>query len=252
MSTPLIAVTSVSKRFGGVLAVDNVSFAVFPGEVLALVGENGAGKSTTVGVISGDHRPDSGSVVFRGREIGGQSPKLIRSLGIETVYQDLALAENFGAGLNVFLGRELTRRAPFRTTDRKRMVNEAEQTLQALGFRLPARNRLVRTLSGGQRQGVAVARAVHWKPTVLIMDEPTAAVGVEGRRRIKELIADQRRQGCSILYVTPNVREAFDIADRILVMRKGRSVAEKLVRESSVEEVVAYIVGARKAGTTGV
>jgi simple sugar transport system ATP-binding protein len=241
-------VDHLSKRFGGLLAVDEVSFVLRRAEVLALVGENGAGKSTLIGLISGDHKPDAGTVKFQSILISHRSPKQIRDLGIETVYQDLALAENLNAASNIFLGREITRSLLIRTTDKRRMSGEAEKTLSGLGFKLPDRNRPARALSGGQRQGVAIGRAVHWDAQVLILDEPTAAVGVEGRRRIRELIKRFRAEGKSVLYATPNVREAFELADRLLVVRKGRCVAERLPGSTSIEEVVGYIVGARQEG----
>lgn len=242
---PILQVTAVSKRFGGNLAVDEVSFQLFPGEVLAIVGENGAGKSTLVGLISGEHVPDQGSIVFEGHVIGQRGPKHVRELGIETVYQDLALADNLDAAHNVFLGREPRQSRLLGIIDRKTIDREAHSALTQLGFILPDKRRLVRSLSGGQRQAVAIARAVQWNPKVLILDEPTAAVGVEGRSRVRSLIKSLRQQGRSVIYVTPNAREALEIGDRLIVLRRGRKVAEKDADQVTVEEVVAYILGAR-------
>ncbi|MBN2324138.1 MAG: sugar ABC transporter ATP-binding protein, partial [Spirochaetes bacterium] len=165
---------------------------------------------------------------------------------LETIYQDLALADNLDAGANIFLGREPVKSRIFNTVDRGRMTDEAKKTLKSLAFELPNLKRRTRDLSGGQRQGVAIARAMHWKAKFLVMDEPTAAVGVAGRRNIYKLVGDLREEGVPVIYVTPNVREAFAIVDRVVVIRRGRKVAERAVKETSVDEIVGFIVGSKK------
>jgi len=244
---PLLKVEGVSKHFGGVKAVDNVSFEVNAGEVVGIIGDNGAGKSTLIKMISGVYVPDEGKIWFDGKETEGKSPREMREMRLETIYQDLALADNLDASSNIFLGREKLKNRVFKTVDRGRMMDGARDTLKTLAFQLPNLKRLTRDLSGGQRQGVAIARAMHWNARFLIMDEPTAAVGVAGRRNIYKLVGDLREKGVPVVYVTPNVREAFSIVDRAVVIRRGRKVVERMVKETTVDEIVGFIVGSRKA-----
>lgn len=243
---PILVVEEVSKHFGGVEAVDRVSMEVYPREVVGIVGDNGAGKSTLIKMISGVYEADSGKIYFDGREINRSSARDVREMGIETIYQDLALADNLDAGANIFLGREPTKSRIFNTVDRNYMREEAQKTLNKLGFQLPSLRRLARDLSGGQRQGVAIGRAVHWNAKLLIMDEPTAALGVAGRRNINKIVNDLKENHVAVIYITPNVREAFGIVDRLLVIRKGRKIAEKKVENSTVEEIVGFIVGSKR------
>jgi simple sugar transport system ATP-binding protein len=243
---PLLRVEKVSKHFGGVKAVDEVSLEVNAGEVVGIIGDNGAGKSTLIKMISGVYVPDGGKIYFDGQETEGKSPREMREMGLETIYQDLALADNLDAGANIFLGREPVKSGFFNTVDRVRMMDEAKKTLKSLAFELPNLKRRTRDLSGGQRQGVAIARAMHWNAKFLVMDEPTAAVGVAGRRNIYKLVSDLREKGVPVIYVTPNVREAFAIVDRVVVIRRGRKVAERAVKQTSVDEIVGFIVGSKK------
>jgi ABC-type sugar transport system ATPase subunit len=242
---PILVVEEVSKHFGGVKAVDRVSMEVYSGEVLGIVGDNGAGKSTLIKMISGVYQPDGGKIYFGGKEINRSSPRDRREMGIETIYQDLALADNLDAGANIFLGREPVRSRRFNTVDRNYMRKEAEKTLGKLGFQLPSLKRHARDLSGGQRQGVAIGRAVHWNAKLLIMDEPTAALGVAGRRNVYQIAKDAKDKNVAVIYVTPNVREAFSIVERLFVLRKGRKIVERSAESSNVNDIVGFIVGSK-------
>jgi ABC-type sugar transport system ATPase subunit len=246
MRGPLLRVEGVSKHFGGVKAVDDVSLEVNAGEVVGIIGDNGAGKSTLIKMISGVYVPDGGKVFFDGQQTEGRSPREMREMGLETIYQDLALADNLDASSNIFLGRELLKSRLLNTVDRSQMMDDAKATLKSLAFDLPNLKRRTLDLSGGQRQGVAIARAMHWNAKFLIMDEPTASVGVAGRRNIYKLVKDLKEKGVPVIYVTPNVREAFGIVDRLAVIRRGRKAAERMVKDTTVDEIVGFIVGSRK------
>src|SRR3984885_12623791 len=188
---PILQVQSVSKRFGGVHALENVSVDLFPGEVLALAGDNGAGKSTLIKIISGVHHPDEGKIWYDGAEVTFENPQKAREQGIETIYQDLALADNLDVGANVFLGREPMKRVfGLPVIDRARMAAVAREVLDRLDIHIPDKKLggPVRMLSGGQRQAIAIGRAIYWNAKVLIMDEPTAALGVPEQRKVMELI----------------------------------------------------------------
>jgi ABC-type sugar transport system ATPase subunit len=241
----LLRVEGVSKHFGGVKAVDDVSLEVGAGEVVGIIGDNGAGKSTLIKMISGVYTPDGGTIYFDGKQTVGLSPREIREMGIETIYQDLALADNLDASSNIFLGREPVKSRLFRTVDRALMMEDADKTLRKLGFQLPSLKRHARDLSGGQRQGVAIARAMHWNAKLLIMDEPTASVGVAGRRNIYKLVNNIREKDIPVIYVTPNVREAFGIVNKLAVIRRGRKVAERMINNTTVDEIVGFIVGSK-------
>ena len=240
---PLLAVKEVSKHFGGIVAVDKVSIDVYPGEVLAIVGDNGAGKSTLIKMISGVYNPDNGNIFFNDNEITKLNPKAVRDIGIETIYQDLALADNLDASSNIFLGREPVKNRFFNTKDYRLMIQESKNTLEGLGFNLPNIRRRVNDLSGGQRQGVAIARAVHWDAKLLIMDEPTAALGVAGRRQVYSIIKDLRKENIAIIFATPNVREVFGFANRIAILRGGKLIAKRNTKDSNINEIVSFIVG---------
>ena len=240
----LLEAENVSKRFGGVHALKEVSLSLHPGEVLALAGDNGAGKSTLIKVISGVHHPDGGSLRYEGREIKFDNPHQARDCGIETIYQDLALADNLDVGANVFLGREPVRKIfglPF--VDRRLMREEAEKTLRALEIHI---NRLavpIGSLSGGQRQSVAIGRAIHWKARVLIMDEPTAALGVPEQRKVMEIISNLKESGVGIIFISHNLIDIFQVSDRIMVLRRGSKVGEVRTSETNSDNIVRLMVG---------
>jgi ABC-type sugar transport system ATPase subunit len=239
----LLEVENVSKRFGGVHALKEVSLTLYPGEVLALAGDNGAGKSTLIKIISGVHHADGGSLRYAGKEIKFDNPHQARDCGIETIYQDLALADNLDVGANVFLGREPVRRIfGLPVVDRRLMRLEAEKTLRALDIHIHRLSIPIRSLSGGQRQSVA-GRAIHWKARVLIMDEPTAALGVPEQRKVMELITNLKGSGVGIIFISHNLIDIFQVSDRIMVLRRGAKVGEKRTAETNSDEIVRLMVG---------
>lgn len=242
----MLEVKGISKHFGGVKALTDVSLHLNAGEVLALAGDNGAGKSTLIKVISGVHAPDAGSLTYRGQPLRANSPLQARKLGIETIYQDLALADNLDVGANIFLGREPMK--PFlgltKVIDRQKMLKESREVLHSLDIEIPESSleKPVRTLSGGQRQAIAISRAIYWNAQLLIMDEPTAALGVPEQRKVLELIAKLRSQQIGIIFISHNLNDIFTASDRILVLRQGRAVGESKISETSREEVVSQMV----------
>ena len=242
---PILRVKDLYKHFGGLVAVDRVSMEVFAGEVLGLVGDNGAGKSTLIKMVSGVQSPDGGSMYFDGREAVFRTPMEARRHGIETIHQDLALCENLDAAVNIFLGREPVRRfGIFLLIDRAQMLGESRAVLDQLAIYLPNLDCPVRDLSGGQRQAVAIARAIYWKARLMIMDEPTAALGVGEQRKVLELARTLRNHGVAVIIVSHNMHDVFAVADRIVVMRRGRKVGERMVEATNVDEVVGMMVGA--------
>jgi simple sugar transport system ATP-binding protein len=241
---PVLTVNNVSKRFGGVHALNDVSLELFGGEVLALAGDNGAGKSTLIKIISGVHRQDEGTLWYNGAEAHFENPQQARDHGIETIYQDLALADNLDVGANVFLGREPVRHwlgLPF--LDRKRMRTEAAEALRPLDIRIHRFDLPLRALSGGQRQAVAIGRAVHWKAKVLIMDEPTAALGVPEQRKVIALIKGLKQSGVGVIFISHNLVDIFAVSDRIVVLRRGIKAGERNITETTHDEIVRLMVG---------
>lgn len=241
---PILTINNVSKRFGGTLASNNLSMQIREGEVLALAGDNGAGKSTLIKMISGVHPPDSGEIIFRGETITNRTPQEIRDLGIETIYQDLALADNLDVGVNIFLGRERMKSVlGVPMLDRKGMREESRGALKHLGIELNDMSMPVRYLSGGQRQAIAISRAVYWQAKLIIMDEPTAALGVPEQREVKALIKRLQSEGVAIIFISHNLTDIFDVSDRILVLERGRKAGERLIGETNEDEVVAMMMG---------
>lgn len=241
---PILKIDNVSKRFGGTLASRNVSLELYEGEVLALAGDNGAGKSTLIKMIAGVHQPDSGEIRYRGQSITNRSPQEVRDLGIETIYQDLALADNLDVGVNIFLGRERMKRflgIPF--LDRKSMRKEASGALKHLGIVLNDLSMPVQFLSGGQRQAIAISRAVYWQAKLIIMDEPTAALGVPEQREVKALIKKLQAQGVAIILISHNLTDIFEVCDRILVLERGRKAGERMISDTNEDEVVGLMMG---------
>ncbi len=245
MSEAILTTKGLSKHFGGLTAVDNVNFEVHPGEVVALLGDNGAGKSTLIKCISGVYRPDQGKVTFDGVDITGHVPADIRSRGIETIYQDLALAENLDVGANVFLGKEKTRRflGVIPVTDDSYMRAEAATVLDELDIHIPSLKQRLVNLSGGQRQAVAIARAMYWNAQLVIMDEPTAALGVPEQRKVLELIRSLREGNIPVILISHTMHDVMAVADRMVIMRRGRVVANIPRAEASEELIVRHIVG---------
>jgi D-xylose transport system ATP-binding protein len=244
---PILEMHGISKRFGAVQALADVDFEVYLGEVVGLVGDNGAGKSTLIKIISGVYHSDSGQYIFESREVNVTNPREASELGIETVYQDLALCDNLDVVGNLYLGREkLQPVVPgiVSTLDEIAMQREAERVVEELHVRIPSVRSRVATLSGGQRQSTAVARAVMWNSKVVLLDEPTAALGVEQTRLVKDLILRLREQGLGVVVISHNLVDVFDVSDRIIVLRLGRRVATFDTHAANPEQVVGAITGA--------
>jgi ABC-type sugar transport system ATPase subunit len=244
----LLEARGIVKRYGHVQALDGASFTVYPGEVVALIGDNGAGKSTLTKVLSGVIRPDSGEIMVGGEQVQLSSPVDARKHGIETVYQDLALAPDLDGAANLYLGRELYLIPALKVLHRKEMRRRAVAAFDALGIQLPDITAAVGTLSGGQRQSVAVARAVAFASKVIFMDEPTAALGVVQRQRVLDTIRRVRDQGISVVLISHNMPEVLAVADRVEVLRLGRRVARYRASDTSIEELVGAMTGALASG----
>ncbi|MCC6203523.1 MAG: sugar ABC transporter ATP-binding protein [Hyphomicrobiales bacterium] len=243
--SPLLRCRGVTKRFGGLTAVDAVDFDLPAGEVVALVGDNGAGKSTLVQLISGVFPYDEGSIEVDGEAMQFRTPADARAAGIETIYQDLALCDNLSAADNIFLGREIvTRRlGVFPGVDNRTMRERAKTVLDELHIRIPDLDAPVRQLSGGQRQAVAISRAVYWQARLMIMDEPTAALGVPEQRKVMALIQMLKGRGVPVILISHNMQDVFEIADRIFVMRRGRNVGDFRVGDVKPSDVVNLMIG---------
>lgn len=249
---PMLRLEGVSKYFGGLTALSNVNFEVYPGEVVALLGDNGAGKSTLIKCVSGVYKPDEGRILFNGRDITNTPPATVRELGIETIYQDLALAENLDVGANVFLGKEKIRRLGgiVPVTDDEYMRREAAKVLERLDIHIPSlRQKLVR-LSGGQRQAVAIARALYWDARLVIMDEPTAALGVPEQRKVLSLVKSLRDQNIPVIIISHTMQDVMEVADRMVVMLRGRVNANIPRAEATVDRIVKYIMGVQDESPT--
>ena len=244
---PLLRVVDLCKHFGGLVAVDEVSMEVYPGEVVGLVGDNGAGKSTLIKMVSGVYHPDDGQIFLEDEEVHFDTPMEARDRGIETIYQDLALCENLDATVNIFLGREPMRRqlGLLNVVDRDHMLAESETALEHLDIEIPDLQRAMRQMSGGQRQAVANARAVYWDARLMIMDEPTAALAVAEQRKVLDLCRTLRDRGVPVIIISHNLQDVFAVADRIVVLRRARKVAELNARETNTDEVVALMTGSK-------
>jgi simple sugar transport system ATP-binding protein len=249
--TALLEARDLAKRYGQVRALDGASFAVYPGEVVALIGDNGAGKSTLVKILSGAIRPDDGQILVEGNPVQLSGPLDARRYGIETVYQDLALAPDLDAAANLHLGREIYLIPFLRVLNRSEMRRRAVRAFADLGVELPDVSAPVGTLSGGQRQSVAVARAVAYASKVIFMDEPTAALGVVQRGRVLDNIKRVRDRGISVVLISHNMPEVLAVADRVEVLRLGRRVARYTAEGASVEQLVGAMTGALDIETAG-
>jgi len=248
MSDATLSIRGLTKIFGGLVAVDKVSIDVRRGEVVGLLGDNGAGKSTLIKCVSGVHHPEEGEIFFDGAPALFSTPMDARRAGIETIYQDLALANNLDVGANIFLGREVRKRRLggfVQTLDDRFMLRESRETLDSLQIRFPTLTEPIQNLSGGQRQAVAIARAVYWDAKLMIMDEPTNNLGVPEQHKVLELIRTLRDRGVPVILITHILPDAFAVTDRVIVMHRGRKVAEKTTAATSAEELVQYMVGAR-------
>jgi simple sugar transport system ATP-binding protein len=235
---PLLEVKNITKRFGGLTAVDNVDMQIFPGEVVGILGDNGAGKSTLIKVISGVYHAEEGQIFFEGSKIKISNPIEALKIGIETIYQDLALAENMNVYSNIFLGRE-----KLEVLDHDYMLVESKKVLNRLDINIPSLKNKIRTLSGGERQAVAISRSIYWNAKLLIMDEPTAALGVAEQKKVLNLVKTLSSQGVSIIMISHQMHDVFSVATRLLIMRRGKKVAERITKKTNVDEVVGLIVG---------
>ena len=246
---PILEARGISKRFGAVEALRAVDFEVYAGEVVALVGDNGAGKSTLIKCIAGTHPPDEGTIHFQGSEVHIHTPSDATRLGIETVYQDLALCDNLDVVQNMFLGREsVTRRLPpvLESLSEAEMEKRSLEALETLNVTTISNVReRVAALSGGQRQSVAISRAAMWNSKVVILDEPTAALGVAQTKQVLALVRQLRDRGLGVVVISHNLQEVFTVADRIVVLRLGQRVATFRREDTTPEAVVAAITGAR-------
>ncbi|NKN37605.1 sugar ABC transporter ATP-binding protein [Agrobacterium sp. a22-2] len=251
---PILTARGLVKRYGRVTALDNADFDLYPGEILAVIGDNGAGKSTLIKAISGAVSPDEGEIRLDGQPINFRSPIEARKAGIETVYQNLALSPALSIADNMFLGRELRKPGVmgslFRMLDRPAMEMIARDKLSELGLMtIQNINQAVETLSGGQRQGVAVARAAAFGSKVIILDEPTAALGVKESRKVLELILDVRARGMPIVLISHNMPHVFEVADRIHVHRLGRRLCVVNPKDYTMSDAVAFMTGAKAPPT---
>lgn len=247
---PILTTRGLVKRYGRVTALDHADFDLYPNEILAVIGDNGAGKSTLIKAICGAVVPDEGDIMLEGKPVQFKSPMDARIAGIETVYQTLALSPALSISDNMFLGREIRKPGPlgaiFRMLDRSSMEKTARDKLSELGLMtIQNISQAVETLSGGQRQGVAVARAAAFGTKVLIMDEPTAALGVKESRRVLELILDVKKRGIPIVLISHNMPHVFEVADRIHVHRLGKRLCTIEPKQFSMSDAVAFMTGAK-------
>ena len=242
--TPLLRIEHLRKEFGAVVALEDVTLDVDPGEIVAVVGANGAGKSTVVKCLAGIYPPSAGRILLEGRSVRFSSPLDARSHGIEAVFQNLALANAQPVYMNMFLGRELVT-GPLRRLDRRTMAAETQALLAELDVRIDDPRKTIRDLSGGQRQGVAIARAMQWAQQLVLMDEPTAALGVAETRRVEELLRRMRDGGRAILLVSHSLDQVFRLANRICILRHGRQVGIYGTADTTGDEIVAMITGLR-------
>jgi len=240
--TPLVEMRDIKVAFGGVHAVDGVSIDLYEGEVMGLVGGNGAGKSTLMRVLSGAHPANSGQILVDGQPVRIDNTRDAKRLNIETIYQTLALADNIAAPGNVFLGRELT--TPFGSLDDGAMESATREVMGRLNPNFTNFRQPVVSLSGGQRQAVAIARAVHFNARILIMDEPTAALGITEQKKVLDLVNRLKDQGIGIIIISHQLLDVFSVADRLVIMRRGVKVGERKTKETSHNEIVSLIVGA--------
>jgi simple sugar transport system ATP-binding protein len=245
LSEPILSVRNVSKTFGAVQALNRVSFDVLPGQVVAVAGDNGAGKSTIIKAISGVFRHDEGEILLGGKPIDFATPQEARNNGIETIYQDLALADNLSIGENIFLGREPKRKlfGFLPVLDRKAMAVAAQQTMASLDFHVTRLNAPVAAFSGGQRQAIAIGRAIYWNARLVIMDEPTAALGVPEQRRVLALVKALKTQGKGVIFISHNLRDIFEVADDIVVFRRGENAGARQPAATTHDEIVKLMVG---------
>lgn len=245
---PILQVKNLVKRFGGLVAVNDVSLEVYPGEVVGLVGDNGAGKSTLIKMVSGVYQPNQGEIIFEGKPIQVPHPAAARELGIETIYQDLALAGNLDVSANIFLGREVKKSylgGMIKVLDEEGMLESAQEVLGSLDVHIPAFRAKIDNLSGGQRQAVAIARALYWHAKLMIMDEPTNNLGVVEQAKVLDLIRRLKDQSVPVILISHTMHDVFAVTDRIIVLHRGEKIAEKRTAETTQQEIVQHMMGVR-------
>jgi D-xylose transport system ATP-binding protein len=242
--TPLVQLKDISISFGGIRAVDHVSLDLYPGEVVGLLGHNGAGKSTLIKILSGAYQKDGGEIWIDGKLADIQSPRDARDYNIETIYQTLALADNLDAASNLFLGRELTTGLGF--VDDAKMESETAKIMARLNPNFRKLKEPVSALSGGQRQSVAIARAVYFNAKILIMDEPTAALGVHETQMVAELIQELKKQGLGIFLISHDTREMLELCDRVSVMKNGQMIGTERVEDVTEDDILSMIIMGKK------
>ncbi|MER8974148.1 MULTISPECIES: ATP-binding cassette domain-containing protein [unclassified Mesorhizobium] len=238
---PVLQLRDIRKNFGGLTAIENFSLELFPGEIVALVGDNGAGKSTLVKIVTGVHAPTSGTIIIEGQAVAMSSATMARAHGIEVVYQDLALADQQTVYMNMFLGREPVNR--FGLLDRRRMIDDTEKLVKDLDVRIPSAHATIRDLSGGQRQGVAIARATHWASKLILLDEPTAALGVAETAKVETIVLSLKQRNIGVLIISHSLDQVFRLSDRICVLRRGKQIGVRRTSETDKNEIVAMITG---------
>ncbi len=239
-TTPLVEMRNISIAFGGIKAVDDVSIDLRPGEVVGLLGHNGAGKSTLIKILSGAYKPDTGEIYVNGEQADISTPRDAKRYGIETIYQTLALADNIDAAGNIFLGREVL--TPYGTLDDAAMEAETRKVMARLNPHFRRFKEPVKALSGGQRQSVAIARAIYFNARVLIMDEPTAALGPAETQQVADLVLQLKKEGIGIFLISHDIHDVFGLADRVSVMKNGRLVGSAKVQDVTQDEVLGMII----------
>lgn len=241
-SAPVLELSNIRKAFGGIVAIEDFSLDVRAGEVVALVGDNGAGKSTLIKIISGVYAPTSGAIRIDGQEVSMPNATKAREHGIEVVYQDLALVDQQPVYMNLFLGRELTK-GPFRVLDRRQMIAETERLVTELDVRIPSAHATISDLSGGQRQGIAIARATHWARKLVLLDEPTAALGVAETAKVEKTVAALKSRKIGVLIISHSLDQVFRLSDRICVLRRGKQIGVRETAKTDKNEIVSMITG---------
>lgn len=243
LGATMLSLKNIHKAFGGVVAIEDFSLDLRAGEIVALVGDNGAGKSTLIKIISGVYTPTSGTMYLDGEATSFSDASSARGKGIEVVYQDLALADQQPVFMNMFLGRELTK-PPFGLLDKTRMRQESQKLVDELDVRIPSAASTISELSGGQRQGIAIARATHWASKLVLLDEPTAALGVAETARVETLVASLKEKNLAILMISHSLDQVFKLSDRICVLRRGKQVGVRETSKTDKNEIVSMITGA--------
>jgi ABC-type sugar transport system ATPase subunit len=241
-TAPALSLRNIHKSFGGIVAVEDLSLDINRGEIVALVGDNGAGKSTVVKIIAGMHQPSSGEMRLAGELVNFVEPSQSQAKGVQVIYQDLALAESQPVYMNLFLGREKTK-GRFGKLDRTAMIAETEELMRELNVNIPSVKSIIRRLSGGQRQAIAIARATHWATNLVLMDEPTAALGIAETAKVEDIITGLKARDLAILIVSHSLDQVFRLSDHICVLRRGKQIGVRRTKQTDKNEIVSMITG---------